>query len=124
MREIGRRGVLRLAAGAVVAASVAAGQLFSRTAGAEPPPDADSETYRGRRIRIRRLAAIRPGDHLPADMVLIDGDALHVMSNADGTFTPVTHHYRTFPTLRAASRTAADSLDGARLLPLRRHTHK
>jgi hypothetical protein len=121
---MGRRGLLRLAAGAVVAASAAVGQLFGRTAGAGPPPDADTETYSGRRIRIRRVKPEHPGDHLPDDTVLIDGDALHVMSNADGTFTPVTHHYRTFRTLRAASRAAVDSLHGARLLPMHPRGHK
>ena len=124
MRGIGRRGALRLAAGAAVTGSVGAGQLLGRTAGAEPPPPPESdETYRGRRIRIRRIPNL-PGGHLPEDLVLIDGDPLHVMSNADGTFTTATHHYRTFRTLRAASRTAVEALDGARLLPVRRHEHK
>ncbi|HET9516804.1 MAG TPA: tyrosinase family oxidase copper chaperone, partial [Actinoplanes sp.] len=120
----GRRTVLRITAGAVVATAVGAGQALSdHTAVADPkptPPD-DTEIYRGRRIRIRRLQGIRPGEVLPADTVLIDEMPLHVMSNADSTFTPMTHHYQTFRTLRAASRAAVDSLGKATLLPLHDH---
>ena len=123
MRKIGRRGVLRMTAGAIVASAVGAGQALSHhTAEADPPPADDAETYRGRRIRIRRLQTINPGQSLPMNVVLIDEMPLHVMSNADNTFTPMTHHYRTFRTLRAASRAAVDSLGTATLLPL--HNHK
>lgn len=123
MRRIGRRGVLRITAGAIVAASVGAGQALSHhTAEADPPPPDDAETYRGRRIRIKRLQQIEPGQTLPMNVVLIDEMPLHVMSNADSTFTPMTHHYRTFRTLRAASRAAVDSLGTATLLPI--HSHR
>ena len=122
MKAIPRRGALRITAGAIVAAAVGAGQVFSRTAQAGPAPSAgEAETYHGRRISIRSQQSLRPGLVLPTDLVLIDEMPLHVMSNADGTFTPITHHYRTFPTLRAASRAAVDSLGTATLLPLHHH---
>lgn len=53
--------------------------------------------------------------------VVIDGTALHVMVNADGTYTSVANHYQTFRTLREVARAAVDELDGARLVPVRHH---
>ncbi|GAA2569991.1 hypothetical protein GCM10010435_50160 [Winogradskya consettensis] len=125
MKGMSRRGALRMTAGAVVAASIGAGQMFSRGADARrAAPAVTRETYRGRLITIRKLAGPLPGQALPDDLVLIDDLPLHVMSNADGTFTTVTNHYRRFTTLRAASRAAVDSLGRADLMPMRTHRHK
>ncbi|MBW4718585.1 tyrosinase cofactor [Saccharothrix obliqua] len=44
----------------------------------------------------------------------IDGDALHVMRNGDGTFTTSVNHYESFETLRDATRRAVETLGDLR----------
>jgi hypothetical protein len=50
--------------------------------------------------------------------VHIDGEELHVMRNADGTWISVVNHYETFATPRAVARAAVAELQGAALVPL------
>lgn len=116
MERMSRRGALRMIAGALVTAAVGVAQALSRDAGAATRGGPTQETYRGRRIVIDAGSARRPGLPLPADVVLIDGVPLHIMMNADATFTPTTNHYRTYPTLRAAAHAAVDDLGAASLL--------
>lgn len=48
----------------------------------------------------------------------IDGDELHMMRNADGTWISVVNHYQTFATPRALARAAVNDLQGATLVPI------
>ncbi|MFF1799112.1 tyrosinase family oxidase copper chaperone, partial [Kitasatospora sp. NPDC058263] len=50
--------------------------------------------------------------------VRIDGDELHMMRNADGTWISVVNHYQTFATPRALARAAVSELQGATLVPI------
>ncbi|MBE1466258.1 tyrosinase family oxidase copper chaperone [Kibdelosporangium phytohabitans] len=60
------------------------------------------ETYGGRRINGK------------ADLLFIDGDLVHVMRNADGTYTTSINHYESFTSLRDAAERAVDTLGGLR----------
>ncbi|MBB4764323.1 tyrosinase family oxidase copper chaperone [Amorphoplanes digitatis] len=130
-----RRELLKLtAAGAVAVGTGALGVQVLTVSGSQAAVDTSvttgerfDETYRGRRIqgagvpagRARALAEGGAGAAMPD--VVIDGTALHVMVNADGTYTSVANHYQTFRTLREVARAAVDELDGARLVPVRHH---
>ncbi|MCX5208395.1 tyrosinase cofactor [Kitasatospora sp. NBC_00240] len=83
------------------------------TAGSDPETDFD-ETYLGRRIQSRPANGHQ---HHSSHAVLIDGQELHAMQNADGTWVSVIDHYRTHRTPRALARAAATKLQGATLLP-------
>ncbi len=115
--DIARRDVLRYAtAGAVVAVTgVAVQQLAAERSSAAPAPGGIvEETYRGRHISIARTAGTRAAaDAVP--QVLIDGAELHVMANADGTYTSIVTHYQSHRTLRGVARAAVDELGSARL---------
>jgi hypothetical protein len=50
--------------------------------------------------------------------VHIDGEELHVMQNADGTWISVVNHYETFASPRAVARAAVVELQGSQLEPL------
>ncbi len=50
--------------------------------------------------------------------VHLDGDELHIMRNADGTWISVVNHYETFATPRQLARAAVTELHGADLVPL------
>lgn len=50
--------------------------------------------------------------------MLIDGEPLHMMRNADGTWISVVNHYQTFSTPRALARAAVNELQGAALVPI------
>ncbi|MBB1243292.1 tyrosinase cofactor [Streptomyces durbertensis] len=50
--------------------------------------------------------------------VTVDGEELHVMRNADGTWISVVNHYETYPEPRALARAAVVELQGAALVPL------
>ncbi|GGQ74063.1 tyrosinase family oxidase copper chaperone [Couchioplanes azureus] len=136
MSNTKRRDLLKFAGAATVAAGTGALIVQVTTAGgsqaavdapvAAAQPKQITETYRGRRIEIgaaspaQRQAAAH---HLSAtggaaDLgIRIDGVPLHVMQNADGTYTSVSNHYESFKSLREVARAAVDELDGARLLP-------
>lgn len=129
MPEISRRHVLRCAAIGIMsstAAAVVAQQLTigsSQAAGGKVPVDEIyvGETYKGRRITISDTADFAVADFATAanaSGILIDGAPLHVMTNADGTYTSVVNHYRSFRSLRAAARAAVDDLGDATLVPL------
>ncbi|WP_433260575.1 tyrosinase family oxidase copper chaperone [Actinosynnema sp. CS-041913] len=68
------------------------------------------EVYQGRRIR---GWAIANGDN-PRSEATVDGDALHIMRNGDGTYTTSVNHYESFDSLRAAARRAVETLGGLR----------
>ncbi|GAB1641890.1 tyrosinase family oxidase copper chaperone [Krasilnikovia sp. MM14-A1259] len=138
MTTINRRELLKLAGAGTVAVGTGAMGLQVLTAGgsqAAPARDAETaatsgerfaEVYKGRRIEAtaaagaapraaRSLAAAPAPTEAAAPNVLIDGVPLHVMVNADGTYTSVVNHYQTFRSLREVSRAAVDELDGAAL---------
>jgi hypothetical protein len=50
--------------------------------------------------------------------VRVDGEELHVMRNADGTWISVINHYEPLATPRAVARAAVRELQGAQLVPL------
>ncbi|WP_228979612.1 tyrosinase cofactor [Streptomyces sp. DH12] len=68
------------------------------------------ETYRGRRIQGRPVAAA-----VPEFEVLVDGRPLHLMRCADGGYLTLVNHYEAYDTPLAATRAAVDELGGARL---------
>ncbi|MEU3630448.1 tyrosinase cofactor [Streptomyces fradiae] len=67
-----------------------------------------AETYRGRRIEGRPVAASAGGFE-----VLVDGRPLHLMRCADGGYLSLVNHYEAYPTALAATRAAVDELGGA-----------
>ncbi|MFD7016179.1 tyrosinase cofactor [Streptomyces sp. NPDC059928] len=79
-------------------------------------PEAFDEVFQGRRIQGA------PGSghmhHGGGYGVRIDGQELHVMQNADGTWISVVNHYEPFATPRAVARAAVVELQGAALVPL------
>jgi hypothetical protein len=130
---INRRELLKLAAAGTVAVGTGVMVVQVVTAGgSQATPARDpraaatarerfTEVYKGRRIEmvggaraVRSLAAAAPATPAAPD-VLIDGMPLHVMVNADGTYTSVVNHYETFRSVRDVARAAVDELDGAAL---------
>ncbi|GAB1693217.1 tyrosinase family oxidase copper chaperone [Krasilnikovia sp. M28-CT-15] len=138
MTTINRRELLKLATAGTVAVGTGALAVQVLTAGgsqAAPARDPEAnapagerfaEVYKGRRIegtaavaaapRAARSLAAAAAPAAPATPdLLIDGVPLHVMVNADGTYTSVVNHYETFRSLREVARAAVDQLDGAAL---------
>ncbi|WP_240109852.1 tyrosinase cofactor [Streptomyces sp. MUM 203J] len=79
------------------------------------------EVYRGRRIQGRPASGGHHGGHHGGHggyAVLIDGEELHVMQNADGTWISVITHYDPVPSPYAAARAAVVELQGAPLVQL------
>ncbi len=68
------------------------------------------EIYLGRRIK---GWAVNNGDN-PTSEASVDGDALHVMRNGDGTYTTSVNHYESFDSLRSAARRAVETLGDLR----------
>ncbi|MFE2481616.1 tyrosinase family oxidase copper chaperone, partial [Streptomyces sp. NPDC059389] len=79
------------------------------------PTGAIDETYEGHRIQI----TVGPGGHhgMAMPTVKIDGNDLHIMPNADGSWVTVVNHYETFPDPVSAARAAVRELQGAGLVP-------
>ncbi|MER5978273.1 tyrosinase cofactor [Streptomyces sp. NPDC001857] len=135
MPELSRRRALTAAAalaataGAQTVARAAtparAGNAHAAGSGPLPgSPAAFDEVYKGRRIQGRPTAGgghhgggHHGGHHDAGYEVFVDGVALHVMSNADGSWISVVSHYDPVATPRAAARAAVDELRGAPLLP-------
>ncbi|GAA1392239.1 tyrosinase cofactor [Kitasatospora putterlickiae] len=124
--ELTRRRMLQ---GAAAALAVAGGTVVIGVAGpgggaatAADPGASDSfdETFQGRRIQGRPVdgGSHQHGGAGTGYQVLIDGDELHMMRNADGTWISVVNHYQTFATPRALARAAVNDLQGATLVPL------
>ncbi|MFI7498017.1 tyrosinase cofactor [Streptomyces sp. NPDC049687] len=115
MPELSRRGALTAAA--VVTGAQLVGAPAARAADHHhDSPAPFDEVYKGRRIQGRPAS---PGGHHHGGnyAVYVDGVALHVMRNADGSWISVVSHYDPVPTPRAAARAAVDELQGAELLP-------
>ncbi|MFD3570362.1 tyrosinase cofactor [Streptomyces sp. NPDC058667] len=93
---------------------------------APPPPPPDpapatfDEVYQGRRIKggPSHGGGHHGGHHGGGYSVTIDGQELHVMRNADGTWISVINHYEPVATPRALARAAVRELQGAPLVPL------
>ncbi|MGW8725003.1 apotyrosinase chaperone MelC1 [Streptomyces sp. NPDC055808] len=79
-------------------------------------PEAFDEVFQGRRIQ--GAPAAGHTHHGGGYAVRIDGQELHVMRNADGTWISVVNHYEPFATPRAVARAAVVELQGASLVPL------
>ncbi|MFD5086053.1 tyrosinase cofactor [Kitasatospora sp. NPDC058201] len=124
--ELTRRRMLQ---GAAAALTVAAGTVVIGVAGpgggsataADPgASDTFDEVFQGRRIQGRPVTG---GGHQHGGTgtgyeVRIDGDELHMMRNADGTWISVVNHYQTFVTPRSLARAAVSDLQGATLVPI------
>ncbi|GAA4091160.1 tyrosinase cofactor [Streptomyces hundungensis] len=95
-------------------ASVPSGQLDTHAG--HDAPEAFDEVFQGRRIQGAPAAGHL--HHGGGYGVRIDGQELHVMRNADGTWISVVNHYETFATPRAVARAAVVELQGASLVPL------
>ncbi|MEU9102425.1 tyrosinase cofactor [Streptomyces sp. NPDC048361] len=79
-------------------------------------PEPFDEVFLGRRIQ-----GVPGAGHMHHDggyTVRIDGEELHVMRNADGTWISVVNHYEPSPTPLTLARAAAVELQGAALVPL------
>ncbi|WP_434587757.1 apotyrosinase chaperone MelC1 [Streptomyces sp. A5-4] len=134
MSQLTRRRALGAAATALTGLALTgfvrtAGASDPRTAGQHPEdhpghsghegPQPFSETFQGRRIEGAPSAGGgHHGGHGGGYSVRIDGEELHVMRNADGTWISVVNHYETFATPRAVTRAAVMELQGAVLVPL------
>ncbi|EPH40772.1 tyrosinase cofactor [Streptomyces aurantiacus] len=113
-----------------VTASAAAGLAFTGSARAAAPaahsgpadqPGSFDEVYLGRRIQGGPTGGHgggHHGDHGDGYAIRIDGDDLHIMRNADGTWISVINHYEPRATPRALARAAVVELQGAALVPL------
>ncbi|WP_330298184.1 apotyrosinase chaperone MelC1 [Streptomyces sp. NBC_00503] len=128
MKKITRRHALGIAAGATTAlgltactsksaGSPAAGASGSPASGspASIPAGGIDEVFEGRRIQIALGAGGHHGVGVPT--VKIDGNELHIMPNADGTWVSVVNHYQTYPNPVEAARAAIRDLQGAALVP-------
>ncbi|WP_172384428.1 tyrosinase cofactor [Streptomyces sp. MNP-20] len=107
-----------VAGAAVVGVGAAQGSAVAAGHGAEP--GSFDEVYLGRRIQ-GGPATGHGGHHAGHGggySVRIDGDELHIMRNADGTWISVINHYDPQATPRALARAAVDDLQGAALVPL------
>ncbi|MER7514971.1 tyrosinase family oxidase copper chaperone [Streptomyces sp. NPDC126499] len=115
--SIKRRDMVKLTAGAALAASAAAVPFATGAVGAEdadaaaaPVADGDyAETYQGRTIRVASAAA--------GGGVFIDGRPLHLMKFAEDAYLSSLCHYEMAPTPLVAARRAVEELRGAQLLP-------
>ncbi|MEV6974126.1 tyrosinase cofactor [Kitasatospora sp. NPDC093806] len=125
----------RMLQGAAAALTVAAGTVVIGVAGpgggaataADPgASEGFDEVFQGRRIQGRPTSGGgQHGSHGSTGAgtgtgfeVTIDGDELHMMRNADGTWISVVNHYQTFATPRALARAAVNDLQGATLVPV------
>ncbi|MFF5426461.1 MULTISPECIES: tyrosinase cofactor [unclassified Streptomyces] len=90
------------------------------SAAAGPAPAAFDEVYLGRRIKgaATHGGGHHGGHHTEGYSVTIDGEELHVMRNADGTWISVINHYEPLATPKAVARAAVRELQGAPLVPL------
>ncbi|MEU0678944.1 MULTISPECIES: tyrosinase family oxidase copper chaperone [Streptomyces] len=80
-------------------------------AGLEPEVEWFGETYRGRRIvGSRSLNAAGSTTASLSWHVTVDGDPLHLMRRADGSWMTMIDHYQSYPTPLAAARAAVDEL--------------
>lgn len=124
MSSITRRRALGVAAGAAGAAAglALAGHAAAapRAAAAPAVPDSFDEVYQGRRIKggPSHGGGHHGGHHGGGYSVTIDGEELHVMQNADGTWISVINHYEPVATPKAVARAAVRELQGAPLVPL------
>ncbi|MFI1469148.1 tyrosinase cofactor [Streptomyces wuyuanensis] len=138
MSGITRRQALGVAAGAAAGlAAAGAAHATVRTAGprahgaqgaqgaqrAAGVPGSFDEVYKGRRIQGGPVhdgghGGGHHGGHGAGYAVRIDGEELHVMRNADGTWISVINHYEPQATPRALARAAVTELQGAALVPL------
>ncbi|MFI2739240.1 tyrosinase cofactor [Streptomyces sp. NPDC018711] len=124
MSSITRRRALGVAAGAAGAAAglALAGQAAAAPRAAATPaaPASFDEVYQGRRIKggPSHSGGHHGGHHGGGYSVTIDGEELHVMQNADGTWISVINHYEPVATPKAVARAAVRELQGAPLVPL------
>ncbi|GBQ02774.1 tyrosinase [Streptomyces spongiicola] len=133
MSGITRRRALGAAAGAAAGlAAAGAAHAAIRTTdprpqhalgGATAVPGSFDEVYQGRRIQGHPThhgghGGGRHGGHDAGYTVRVDGEELHVMRNADGTWISVVNHYEPRATPRALARAAVTELQGAALVPL------
>ncbi|OII59791.1 tyrosinase [Streptomyces sp. CC53] len=105
---------------AAAAPALAAGPAPTRSGSAGHDPASFDEVYRGRRIQGHPSGGGHHGGHAGHGgyTVLIDGEELHVMQNADGTWISVITHYDPVPSPHAAARAAVVELQGSPLVPL------
>ncbi|MGW4749483.1 apotyrosinase chaperone MelC1, partial [Streptomyces sp. NPDC004290] len=90
-----------------------------RAAAPAAAPASFDEVYQGRRIKGGPShGGHHGGHHTGGYSVTIDGEELHVMQNADGTWISVINHYEPVATPRAVARAAVRELQGAPLVPL------
>ncbi|ALO12689.1 Tyrosinase cofactor [Streptomyces venezuelae] len=127
MSHITRRRALGIAAGAAgaaaglaVAGSAVADAPRAAAPAAGPAPASFDEVYQGRRIQggPAHGGGHHGGHHGGGYSVTIDGEELHVMQNADGTWISVINHYEPVATPKSLARAAVRELQGAPLVPL------
>ncbi|MEU3050553.1 tyrosinase cofactor [Streptomyces sp. NPDC006984] len=131
MSRITRRQALGAAVGAAVGtagvALVGAAPAADRRPAATGHPAQDhrgpqafDEVYLGRRIQGAPASGGHTGHgghHGAGWTVRVDGEELHVMRNADGTWISVITHYEPVASPHAAARAAVRELQGAHLVP-------
>ncbi|MEI5103233.1 tyrosinase cofactor [Streptomyces sp. PmtG] len=121
-RAIGAAGAVAGIAvvGATHAATAAASRGTHDGHGTTAEPASFDEAYLGRRIQGGPTTGHggHHAGHGDGYSVRIDGDELHIMRNADGTWISVINHYEPRATPRALARAAVVELQGAVLVPL------
>jgi hypothetical protein len=126
MPELSRRRALTAAAALATVAgvqSIAAPSASTTGHDDHHSPTPFDEVYKGRRIQGGPShggshGGGHHGGHGGGYTVRIDGEELHVMRNADGTWISVVNHYEPQATPRALARAAVVELQGAALVPL------
>ncbi|GAA2619592.1 MULTISPECIES: apotyrosinase chaperone MelC1 [Streptomyces] len=123
MKKITRRQALGTTAGALTVLGLTAAAAGATSAAATPTepttPGTVDEVYKGRRIQITPGGGGHHGGHHSPGQptVRIDGQELHIMRNADGTWISVINHYETFADPKLLARAAVRDLQGAALVP-------
>ncbi|MGW3321757.1 apotyrosinase chaperone MelC1 [Streptomyces virginiae] len=123
MKKITRRQAMGATAGALTALGLTAAAAGATNAAATPTvpttPGTVDEVYKGRRIQITAGGGGHHGGHHSPGQptVRIDGQELHIMRNADGTWISVINHYETFADPKLLARAAVRDLQGAVLVP-------
>ncbi|MFB6823796.1 tyrosinase cofactor [Streptomyces virginiae] len=123
MKKITRRQALGTTAGALTVLGLTAAAAGATSAAATPTepttPGTVDEVYKGRRIQITAGGGGHHGGHHSPGQptVRIDGQELHIMRNADGTWISVINHYETFADPKLLARAAVRDLQGAALVP-------
>ncbi|WP_327665339.1 tyrosinase family oxidase copper chaperone [Streptomyces sp. NBC_00498] len=114
--RVTRRSVGLILLGAACSATAVLQIRPFERGGPGPGVEAFDETYLGRRI-VGTLPAGPEAAGAGAWQVTVDGEPLHLMRRADGTYLSMVDHYAAHPTALAAVKAAVAELGDQKLRP-------